>query len=171
MNHESIKITENLSLEQLKPEQATEMFEMTDANREYLSEYLPWVEHIQAPEDSLNYINDTIESRKLGTKQSYGIVSDGHLVGSASIRNINHESRLPEIGYWIVPEYSGKGITTKAVRALTELGLGSLGLDKIILKANPENIGSNKVAEKAGYQPDGHTTEDGEDFNVWSVSK
>jgi ribosomal-protein-serine acetyltransferase len=171
MNHESVKVDENLQLEQLTPEHAGEMFSMTDENREYLGKFMPWVPFIKTPEDSLNYINDTIESRKNGTKFSYGLVYDGTLAGNVSLRNLNHESRPPEIGYWIIPEYSGKGITTRAVRALTDLGLNSLDLDRIILRANPDNVPSNKVAEKAGYQLVDHEIEDGEPLNVWSISK
>ena len=171
MSHEFINVDENLRLEQLTPDRAGEVFAITDQNRDYLGKFMPWVPYIKSSEDSLNYINETIESRKLGTKYSYGVVYDETLVGNVSLRNINHESLRPEIGYWIIPEYSGKGITTRAVKALTELGLKSLELDQIILRANPENVASNKVAEKAGYQLLDHEVEDGEPLNVWSISR
>jgi RimJ/RimL family protein N-acetyltransferase len=77
----------------------------------------------------------------------------------------------PEIGYWIAPDHSGKSITTRSVQALTKLGLDSLGLDRIVIRANPDNIGSNKVAEKSGYMLVGNEIEDGVGLNVWMINK
>lgn len=49
----------------------------------------------------------------------------------------------------VLPEYRGKGITTKLQTIELELAL-KLGFDYIISMAHPDNIGSCKTLEKVG---------------------
>ena len=59
------------------------------------------------------------------------------------------------IGYWIDQRYSGRGYTTRAVVALTDYAFSVLKLHRIEINLRPENIASQKVAEKAGYLYEG----------------
>ena len=169
MRYETVEVEGNLRLVQVRPDQADRLFELTDNNREYLGRFLPWVPYVKTVEDSQKHIAETIENRANGKIYTYGIEYDGEIVGDISLRNLQDESQAPEIGYWISPDYSGKGLTTKAVRALTDLAIGKMGLHKIAIRANPENIASNKVAEKAGYTLVGHEVEHDEPLNVWAI--
>ena len=171
MKYESIDVDKGLRLVQLTPSQADVLFALTDNNREYLGEFLRWVPCVKTVDDSLHHIHETLENRKNNIKYTYGIEAGGEVVGDINLRNLQDDALPAEIGYWIAPEYSGKGFTTRAVSALTELGMNSLGLNKIIIRANPDNIASNRVAEKAGYIHVGSEVEDGETLNVWSISK
>lgn len=168
MNYEQVSVDDNLSLVQLQPDQADRLFELTDKNRDYLGKFLPWPPYVKTVEDSRKHIEETLENRVADSTYTYGIEFDGEIVGDISLRNINDKARSPEIGYWISPDHSGQGLTTKSVQALTSLGLSTLGLDKIIIRADPDNIASNKVAEKAGYTLVGSETENEKIFNVWS---
>jgi ribosomal-protein-serine acetyltransferase len=168
MDYENIEIDEQTRLVQLQPDQAGRLFELTDKNRAYLGEFLPWPHLVKVIDDSRTHIEETLEKRAQNIAYTYGIEQDGEIVGDISIRNLNGTEKLPEIGYWISPDYAGKGITTKAVQAITNLGLSTLGLDTIIIRASPLNGASNKVAEKAGYVQVGSETKDGERLNIWS---
>ena len=171
MSHESIPIDEHMKLVQLKPEQADRLFELTDQNREYLGEFLPWPPYVKSVDDSRKHIEETIQKRRDNLAYTYSIEVDGVIAGDISIRNLTEVEKKPEIGYWMSPDYAGKGLMTKAVRALTDYGLQSLALEKIIIRADPMNIGSNKVAEKAGYNQVGVDTSNDKILNVWSISK
>ena len=170
MSYETVNIDEHVKLVQLQPDQADKLFELTDSNREYLGMFLPWVTFVKTVENSRNHIEETLLNRATDSTYTYGIALDGEIVGDISLRNLRDDFHAPEIGYWIAPNYSGKGLTTRAVQALTDLGLSTLGLDKIIIRADIENIASNKVAEKAGYALIGHDTEDDKELNVWSIT-
>lgn len=169
MSHEILNIDEHTRLVQLRPEQADRLFELTDNNREYLGQFLPWPPHVKVVDDSRKHIEETLDNRALGTSYTYGIEYDEEVVGDVSLRNISDAEKPPEIGYWISPKYSGLGLTTKAVQTLTNLGINTLGLNKIIIKADPQNIGSNKVAKKAGYVLVRQDIEDGKHLNIWST--
>lgn len=170
MSHELITIDEHMKLIQLLPEQADRLFELTDKNREYLGEFLSWPPYVKTVDDSRKHIEETIQKRTEGVSYTYGVEVDGVIVGDTSIRNLNEVEKTPEIGYWMAPDYAGRGLMTKAVQALTDYGLRSLGLEKINIRAEPKNIGSNKVAEKAGYTQVGKDIEHDKILNVWSIS-
>lgn len=55
------------------------------------------------------------------------------------------------IGYWVDRRFANKGITTRAVLALTQYGFQELKLHRIEINMRPENAASQRVAEKAGY--------------------
>ncbi len=63
--------------------------------------------------------------------------------------------RGAHIGYWIDQKYAGRGLTTRAVTAITEYGFSELALHRIEINLRPENLASEKVAQKAGYSFEG----------------
>ncbi len=167
--YETIKVDESLILEQLKIEDADDLFALTEKDRAYLSEYLPWPEKTKSVDDSKEFIKLMIQRRADNQEYGYGIKYDNNVIGHISLMHVNDEKR-PEIGYWVASEFSGKGITTKATAALTSFALSKLGIPRIIIRAEPENTGSNRVAEKAGYIFQGKEDDNGKFFNVWSIT-
>lgn len=63
------------------------------------------------------------------------------------------------VGYWLRREARGKGVTTEAVCAVVEWARGAQGIERLVLTAHPDNIASQRVAEKAGFRRIGTTTE------------
>jgi len=56
-----------------------------------------------------------------------------------------------EIGYWIRLSRAGSGFATEASRALTDVGLGLPGIDRLEIHMDPTNVSSRRVPEKLGY--------------------
>ena len=61
-----------------------------------------------------------------------------------------------EIGYWTHPDARGRGVMTEAVQLAARHALlpeedGGLGLDRILIRTDVDNVGSQRVAEKAGF--------------------
>jgi RimJ/RimL family protein N-acetyltransferase len=68
------------------------------------------------------------------------------------------EVRLGEegiIGYWIAADARGRGIATRALRLLATWSLTEGGVEHLKLMTHPENIASQRVAEKAGFVHEG----------------
>ena len=57
-----------------------------------------------------------------------------------------------EVGYFFDPAYWGQGYATELTRACTFLADSVLKLPEVRAFANPKNIGSQRVLEKAGFQ-------------------
>ena len=59
------------------------------------------------------------------------------------------------MGYWLLPEGRGRGYATRSVRLLSEWALSSLGIARLQLWTEPDNVASQRVAERSGYVKEG----------------
>ena len=59
------------------------------------------------------------------------------------------------IGYWVAREARGRGVAAEALRALTRWAVETLGVQRLELLTDVANRGSQRVAEKAGFQREG----------------
>ncbi len=53
------QIDKNIQLELLDARHTKELFQLTDQNREYLAQWLPWVDSVQQPEDTAQFIEQS----------------------------------------------------------------------------------------------------------------
>jgi ribosomal-protein-alanine N-acetyltransferase len=72
------------------------------------------------------------------------------LIGYASLWTMHPETWSAEIGYFLHPDHWGHGYATDAARLLIRFGFEELGCHRIWGTADPRNIGSRRVLEKAG---------------------
>jgi RimJ/RimL family protein N-acetyltransferase len=79
----------------------------------------------------------------------------GAIIGLLNVKNIDYSVRKCEIGYFISEKYSGKGIVSKCTQKIISYCFEDLNMNKIFLRAAPENIASQKVALKNGFQQEG----------------
>lgn len=59
------------------------------------------------------------------------------------------------VGYWCVSDERGRGIASRALRRLCRHGLDELGFERLELFTDPDNLASQRVAERAGFQREG----------------
>ncbi len=60
----------------------------------------------------------------------------------------------PELGYWLLPEYQGKGYGTEAGLAVKKYALEDLALPTLVSYIDAENEPSKKLALNLGAKPD-----------------
>jgi RimJ/RimL family protein N-acetyltransferase len=77
----------------------------------------------------------------------------GPLVGSIGL--FPPRDGFAEAGYWTVGGYRGRGFTAEALRVLTAWAFSDVGVHRVELHVDPENAGSRRVAERAGYRAEG----------------
>ncbi len=90
---------------------------------------------------------------KRGLPIGYAIVDK---VNDKMIGTIDYHAKLDtinaaEIGYCLNRHYWGKGIMTRALTKMIDIGFSYLGYDKIIIKHLHNNIGSRNVIHKCGF--------------------
>ena len=71
--------------------------------------------------------------------------------GSAS----NDQGHRGTIGYWVAAHARGRGTCTRALRLLSRFALDELELQRLDLVTDPDNVASQRVAEKVGFQREG----------------
>jgi RimJ/RimL family protein N-acetyltransferase len=119
-----------------------------------------WLELIPQPytrRDARSWVELSATAWRDGTMGAFA-VSDagaGTLVGGAGLRVEDAEHAVAEIGYWAAPAARGRGLTTRATRLVARWALHELGAERVQLRAECENVGSQRVAEKAGFVREG----------------
>ena len=83
----------------------------------------------------------------------FAITERGEVVGSIGLRIGRHDTG--HIGYWCAPDARGRGVTTRALRRLCRYALDELRLERLDLITDVENLASQRVAEKVGFQREG----------------
>ncbi|EIM08017.1 ribosomal-protein-serine N-acetyltransferase [Planococcus antarcticus DSM 14505] len=149
------KIDEDLSLKIQEMRDAERIFELTDTSRDYLKEWLPWLDFTKELQDTKDFIkagsSNFVEGKSLGAV----ILYKGEIVGIGGFNNINHANKTAYIGYWLGQEYQGKGIMTRVAKALTDYALTDLKLNKVEIRAAVENHKSRSIPERLGYTEEG----------------
>lgn len=56
-----------------------------------------------------------------------------------------------EIGYWIGPSHRGKGYAGEALSLIRDWAQGEVGVDRLQLYIDPDNLASLRTAERAGF--------------------
>jgi RimJ/RimL family protein N-acetyltransferase len=59
------------------------------------------------------------------------------------------------VGYWLLEDGRGQGRAARAVRLLASWALPSLRLGRLQLHTDPDNVASQRVAERAGFTREG----------------
>jgi RimJ/RimL family protein N-acetyltransferase len=82
------------------------------------------------------------------------IVEGNTIVGGASLTNYDSFRDRVELGYWLLAEGRGRGIATRAARALA-MHAFHVGLLRVEAVVRPENTASIRVLERAGFTREG----------------
>lgn len=159
----TIAVDYNLELRPLADADAEALFALTDRNRAYIGEYLPWVESTKTAADSLEFIHVCQQNWQKGTAAAFGLFWEGSVVGTIGIKDIE-AGHQGEIGYWLSQDMSGRGIMTRAAEALVNYGFAELGLERLLIRARAGNAPSAAVALRLGFTHEG-TERGGEKHN------
>ena len=108
--------------------------------------------------------------RKNNLEYNYAILYNGKLIGGCGITINQRRNYIGEIGYFIDESYWGQGIAQKAVTILEKIGFEKLQLKRIEILMHPQNINSEKVAVKCGYDKEGIMKKAIKDRNNFSDS-
>lgn len=75
-----------------------------------------------------------------------------------------------DVGYRYLKSAWGRGFATEAARACVAYGFETLGLERIVARAEPDNRASLRVLEKIGLHFEGRETDvDWKQVEVWAA--
>lgn len=98
--------------------------------------------------DALAWLESDVE-------ESFAVIdrATGELLGSIGVRYF--DDAIGEVGYWMKREARGRGLATRALGLVSHWALGERRLARFQLRADVENVASQRVAEKAGFVREG----------------
>ncbi|GLJ55489.1 hypothetical protein SUGI_1191590 [Cryptomeria japonica] len=96
---------------------------------------------------------DYIKNVAIGHPWWKAICVEGRAVGAISLyRALGNSSCRAEVGYMVARKWWGKGVASQAVNLCLSTAFTDLpDLERIEALVEPENVGSQKVLEKAGF--------------------
>lgn len=113
-------------------------------------------------EELHKYHNRILANNKSGERKQYEykVYADNVYIGFADFEIIRKMKTggIAEIGYFLLPDFWGKGYGTLIAGELIRICFNDLGLHKVIASCNIENTGSWKIMEKAGMIREGEFT-------------
>ena len=155
----ALKILVEDGLELIAPTQADaeELFIRVDENREYLREWLPWLDDVTSVDDEVALIRNESE-KTWGTancSKLYLIRFRDKIAGAISLNWVDWDNRSFGLGYWVSKDCAGHGIVTKACSRLIEHCFSDLHLHRAVIEAAVENQASRAVADRLGMRIEG----------------
>lgn len=149
----SLQIDDELSLRLLELADVDALYALADRNREH---FRPWLADVAATtfEETTAYLRAAMQRWASGEGFYCGIVAHGVLVGGLSVR-IDQAHRHASLGYMLAEDAQGRGIVSRCVRATTDRLIRDLGMQRVEIRAEPENRRSRAVAERCGFTVEG----------------
>jgi RimJ/RimL family protein N-acetyltransferase len=118
-----------------------------------------WMHQIPQPyteADGRGYVSASATAWRAGAGATFAVRGEsGRIVGSLGMRVIDAEDDVVEVGYWTAASGRGRGLTTRALVLVSRWLLDEVGAARIQLRADVANVGSQRVAEKAGFVREG----------------
>ncbi|WP_228974461.1 GNAT family N-acetyltransferase [Streptomyces sp. DH12] len=153
-----------------------ELFRVIEESLEHLRPWMPWVrEHSRAR--TARFLAERAACWASGEEHTYAVVLDGALVGAATLLRHGTPDDTREVGYWLHPAATGRGVATRAARALTEQALRLPGVDHVEIVHAPANTASGAVPFRLGFTEQPRRPEEslapGEtgEVRVWRLSR
>ncbi len=81
--------------------------------------------------------------------------NSGEFIGCTSFHHFLWEIPSVETGYWIRSACSKQGLMTEAINAITQYAFKQLGVKRIALTCDIDNVRSKKIAERLHYTLEG----------------
>ena len=145
--------TERLVLRKLKIEDADEMY--IYASNDDVTKYVLWDSHT-SPEQTKRFLQFMIDKYE---QENYAwavtLKDSDEFIGTIDYVMLDHNEHIGEIGYALSHLYWGKGYMSEAAKAILHYGFTELHLERIQARCFAENIGSERVMQKAGMVYEG----------------
>lgn len=108
-------------------------------------------------QEAIDYGNSLIESfaKREALRWIIADIASDQMIGTCALYDINPTHARAALGYALMPEHWGKGLATEAASLAMSYGFLELGLHRIEADTEPNNLRSNKVLERLGFQREG----------------
>ena len=148
-------IDEDLELCLLDEDDAQALFDLTDQNREYLRQWLIWVDNIETISDAQRYIRSSLGQLVENNGFQTGIWYRGTLAGIIGYQGVDWVNRSTTLGYWVGASCQGKGLVTKACSALVDRAFREWRLNRVEIRCATGNDRSRAIPERLSFKEEG----------------
>ena len=132
-------------------DKSKEFFDVVMKNKDFLSEWLECTDYYSKPEDAFAYLT----SLNKPNNTSYLIQVNNVIVGGAGFVLFSERQKTAELGYWLAPDFNGRGFVARAIKFLEDFAFEQAGMNRLQIGVDVRNLKSQAVAVRAGYIKEG----------------
>ena len=134
---------------------AEELYALSDANRAYLSEFMPWA----AGQTFADYPGARRLLPASARPPTTGLTARSCATAGSSAcvgyHSVSWQHRSTSIGYWLAESEQGRGTMTLAARALVDHAFAVWDLNRVEIAAAVDNARSRALARRLGFTEEG----------------
>jgi [ribosomal protein S5]-alanine N-acetyltransferase len=160
--------TPRLIIREFLPDEET--IYLNHFNDEMVLQYIPK----RSREERINIFRKGLEQYVTSkTTGLWGIFSKGNgdFMGSCLLRPFYDEAEVLELGYSLEKKYWGDGFATEMATAMVAHGLYDQSISEVVAVTELENVGSQRVLEKAGLKRVDNLLRDGEELAYFKTQR
>lgn len=168
---------QDVSLRLVRARDAKTLERLVLSNREWLRPWEATNPHGPTSFDFKAQVRSLLRQLDRNETIPFLILYKNEVVGQLNVANILHGSVSScVIGYWIIPEVAGRGITPTAVALAMDYMFTSIGLHRVEIAIRPENNASIRVVQKLGLRYEGlkqkyiHINSDWRDHLIFALT-
>ena len=123
-----------------------------------VSRYSPAIPFPYAEADARGWFAIQEPGRVAGESIDFAVAdaATGRPLGAIGLHRVDRRLLTAETGYWLACEARGHGYMTRAVRLLATWVFEELRFARLELRTDPENVTSQRIAERCGFHKEGH---------------
>ncbi|MFJ7199856.1 MULTISPECIES: GNAT family N-acetyltransferase [unclassified Streptomyces] len=171
----TLPLGDDAQLRPLEPRHAEEFLAHIDRARPHVDPWIPWATFSTDLASATAVLQRYADKQAEDTARIYGIWLDGTLVGGVMFTRFDSTSGVCEVGCWLEAAGEGRGLVTRASRALIDWAFTERGMARVEWWVAAGNTRSVEVARRLGMTRDGvlrrHSLYRGvrRDSEIWSV--
>jgi RimJ/RimL family protein N-acetyltransferase len=168
-------LDDDIGLGPLEPWHAEQFAAAVEHARDHLAPWIPFAHTVTDVDTARDLLQRLADSHASDSRHMYGIWQGDKLVGGALFPAFDTKKGICEIGVWLLPEYQGRGLITRAARYLIDWAIRVRGMSRVAWHTDPRNARSQAVARRLGLTFEGvcrscHVVNgERQDMQVWSV--
>ncbi|UOD91110.1 GNAT family N-acetyltransferase [Staphylococcus haemolyticus] len=149
------EVNEHVTLKILEEREAEQLFKLVDSNRDYLGEFLPFVEYTTEVAHSKKFIQSALEQFTRCDGFHCGIWYDDELVGVIGLHYLDLVNKRTSIGYYLAKNFQKKGIMTACTKVLIRYVFEEFDINRVEIQMSTRNPKSKAIPERLGFTQEG----------------
>ena len=151
----NLLVDDDLILKEIQLRDANAIFEIINQQRDYLREWLPFIDYTKQAGDTRAYILSIYDRPYDRRDMVFSIWFNGNIVGLMGLKGTDRDNHKTEIGYWLSQDMQGKGIITKSCYRLSQYLFDNLAMNRIQIRVGILNKKSKNIPIRLGFKFEG----------------
>jgi ribosomal-protein-serine acetyltransferase len=151
----------------VRVEDVSELYATIDRNRNHLREWLPWITPEYDIESARRFVAERMIEHERRTALTCVVRYRGAIAGAIGLHSIDALNRATSIGYWLDKANGGRGIMTRACRAVVVCAFRDYGLHRVEIRCATGNSRSCAIPRRLGFVEEGVLRQAGFLYDRW----